>query len=205
MVVEHEDYMCPNCVTPWKCNGPHLTEESQVTKEDKAVEKVVRKIINNGTGDDLVAAVLETSLDSIVEDLVELTQKFPLEGYQAQDFSDHIENGRALVGALQYYTSDSYSDISSYLDACADLVEKPEKVSLELEEAIVCAKLGVEMILHCEMSGVPIKEIPELIRLRGEYLKQEPEPKLKENLTQDTFDSPRRKHMAAMDDKKDNE
>ena len=18
------DYMCPNCVTPWKCNGPHL-------------------------------------------------------------------------------------------------------------------------------------------------------------------------------------
>lgn len=19
-----EDYMCPNCVTPWKCNGPHI-------------------------------------------------------------------------------------------------------------------------------------------------------------------------------------
>lgn len=19
-----EDDMCPNCVTPWKCNGPHL-------------------------------------------------------------------------------------------------------------------------------------------------------------------------------------
>ena len=19
-----DDYMCPNCVTPWKCNGPHL-------------------------------------------------------------------------------------------------------------------------------------------------------------------------------------
>lgn len=19
--------MCPNCVTPWKCNGPHLIEE----------------------------------------------------------------------------------------------------------------------------------------------------------------------------------
>lgn len=18
------DYMCPNCVTPWKCNGPHI-------------------------------------------------------------------------------------------------------------------------------------------------------------------------------------
>ena len=23
---EGEDYMCPNCVTPWKCNGPHEPE-----------------------------------------------------------------------------------------------------------------------------------------------------------------------------------
>lgn len=22
------DNMCPNCVTPWKCNGPHLTDYS---------------------------------------------------------------------------------------------------------------------------------------------------------------------------------
>ncbi len=21
-----DEYMCPNCVTPWKCNGPHLLE-----------------------------------------------------------------------------------------------------------------------------------------------------------------------------------
>lgn len=21
-----EDEMCPNCVTPWKCNGPHILE-----------------------------------------------------------------------------------------------------------------------------------------------------------------------------------
>ena len=21
---DYDDYMCPNCVTPWKCNGPHL-------------------------------------------------------------------------------------------------------------------------------------------------------------------------------------
>ena len=20
------EYMCPNCVTPWKCNGPHIPE-----------------------------------------------------------------------------------------------------------------------------------------------------------------------------------
>ncbi len=23
----HPDEMCPNCVTPWKCNGPHYTPE----------------------------------------------------------------------------------------------------------------------------------------------------------------------------------
>lgn len=28
MPLETEDYMCPNCVTPWKCNGPHLMEET---------------------------------------------------------------------------------------------------------------------------------------------------------------------------------
>ncbi len=23
---EDLDYMCPNCVTPWKCNGPHVVK-----------------------------------------------------------------------------------------------------------------------------------------------------------------------------------
>jgi hypothetical protein len=22
-----EDYMCPFCVTPWKCNGPHIDQD----------------------------------------------------------------------------------------------------------------------------------------------------------------------------------
>jgi hypothetical protein len=22
-----DEYLCPNCVTPWKCNGPHILEE----------------------------------------------------------------------------------------------------------------------------------------------------------------------------------
>ena len=21
-----EDYMCPNCCTPWRCNGPHISD-----------------------------------------------------------------------------------------------------------------------------------------------------------------------------------
>lgn len=27
---DDEEYMCPNCVTPWKCNGPHIPEEREV-------------------------------------------------------------------------------------------------------------------------------------------------------------------------------
>lgn len=25
-LVAAEERMCPNCVTPWKCNGPHITK-----------------------------------------------------------------------------------------------------------------------------------------------------------------------------------
>ena len=27
-----ENNMCPNCVTPWKCNGPHLNEETPLMR-----------------------------------------------------------------------------------------------------------------------------------------------------------------------------
>jgi len=30
MTYDPEDDMCPNCVTPWKCNGPHLTGEEGI-------------------------------------------------------------------------------------------------------------------------------------------------------------------------------
>ena len=28
-VVPEGEYLCPNCVTPWKCNGPHIPEPAQ--------------------------------------------------------------------------------------------------------------------------------------------------------------------------------
>ena len=31
-----DEYMCPNCVTPWKCNGPHIPESApQEQHEDR--------------------------------------------------------------------------------------------------------------------------------------------------------------------------
>ena len=29
---DEADNMCPNCVTPWKCNGPHLPEQTVAAK-----------------------------------------------------------------------------------------------------------------------------------------------------------------------------
>ena len=29
---DEADNMCPNCVTPWKCNGPHLSEQTAAAK-----------------------------------------------------------------------------------------------------------------------------------------------------------------------------
>jgi len=26
--VDKSEYMCPNCLTPWKCNGPHIEEKN---------------------------------------------------------------------------------------------------------------------------------------------------------------------------------
>ena len=56
-----------------------------------------------------------------------------------------------------------------------DLPNGETEVSLELDEALLCAKVGLEVVLYCDFYQVPVSEVKELIRLRGEYLKQTPE------------------------------
>lgn len=31
------DNMCPNCVTPWKCNGPHLSNQTEAYRRNEGV------------------------------------------------------------------------------------------------------------------------------------------------------------------------
>lgn len=31
-VFDEADNMCPNCITPWKCNGPHLSAETVASR-----------------------------------------------------------------------------------------------------------------------------------------------------------------------------
>jgi hypothetical protein len=63
----------------------------------------------------------------------------------------------------------------SVMEISGDLHSGEAEVSLELEEAMFCAKLGLEVVLYCNIYGVSTSEVKELIRLRGEYLKQGPE------------------------------
>lgn len=35
---DEADGMCPNCITPWKCNGPHLSDETVAGRRHSACE-----------------------------------------------------------------------------------------------------------------------------------------------------------------------
>ena len=48
------------------------------------------------------------------------------------------------------------------------------EITLEEEDALVCCKLGVELLLHCDLAGISTDEAFELIIKRKEYLMQEP-------------------------------
>jgi hypothetical protein len=177
----NEDYMCPNCVTPWKCNGPHL-EETENKMDETLVNKLVSTIYNSELADDLLVLKLEDELNSLVEDVVNLGMKTPLKDYEKEDLKHYLENCKAMITVLKYHTTKEYLFHTGFLSHYEDLLKeddtdnKDQSVNLDLEEALYCAKLGLEIILHCNIAGIPTTELPELIRLRGEYLAQEEDP-----------------------------
>ena len=177
-----EDYMCPNCVTPWKCNVPHL-EETEDKMDETLVNKLVSTIYNSELADDLLVLKLEDELDGLVEDVVNLGSKTPLKDYEKEDLKHYLENCKALIIVLKYHTTKDYLFYTGFLSAYEDLLKEDDtdnndsdgqNVNLDLEEALYCAKIGLEVLLYCNLADIPTTELPELIRLRGEYLKQEP-------------------------------
>jgi len=36
-----EDHMCPNCVTEWECNGPHIPEDQMRLTTESGSDKVL--------------------------------------------------------------------------------------------------------------------------------------------------------------------
>jgi hypothetical protein len=37
-----DEWMCPNCVTPWKCNGPHSDGRESCISHLEPIERMVR-------------------------------------------------------------------------------------------------------------------------------------------------------------------
>lgn len=69
---ELEDEMCPNCVTPWKCNGPHILEG------DNEVDKYALKW--RGLDDEQKASIaveLLTELLKEVDHFVSFWNEYP--------------------------------------------------------------------------------------------------------------------------------
>ena len=76
-----EDEMCPNCVTPWKCNGPHLLEGD--TEMDKY------KLEWCGLENDQKASIAVELLTEILEDVdhfVSLWNEYP-EFWNKKDYN----------------------------------------------------------------------------------------------------------------------
>jgi hypothetical protein len=46
-----DDYMCPNCVTPWKCNGPHIPDVQyhELPWHDEQLERLLDDVHSGET------------------------------------------------------------------------------------------------------------------------------------------------------------
>jgi inorganic pyrophosphatase len=79
-----------------------------MTREKEMLTGIVHKMIDNGVLDEIVAAVLESSLQDNLEDLEDLSKKQYLEAHHWQDYAECLSVGRALVRCLQYFTINNY-------------------------------------------------------------------------------------------------
>jgi hypothetical protein len=150
--------------------------------DETLVNKLVSTIYNSDLVDDLLVLKLEDELNSLVEDIIKLGGKSALKDYEKEDLKHYIENCHAMITVLKYHTTKEYTHYIEFFADYEDLLKaddddsKEQNVNLDLEEALYCAKIGLEVLLYCNLADIPTTELPELIRLRGEYLKQEPDP-----------------------------
>jgi hypothetical protein len=79
-----------------------------MTKEAQIVTEIVTKLIHNGAIDELVAAVIESSLESNLEELEKLSNKPYLQPHHWQDYADCLVSGRAFIATLRYFTVNDY-------------------------------------------------------------------------------------------------
>lgn len=86
------------------------------SKETKVVTKLVRKLIDNSAIDEVVLAVVESALDSVFDDLATLSKRKYLEAHHWQDYLECLQNGKAFIRTLQYFSTNWYEKEQKLLD-----------------------------------------------------------------------------------------
>ena len=85
-----EDDMCPNCVTPWKCNGPHESTGGASVSERAQSDKLGQA----ETKTDNVADIRQAQKEKDAEGIrVEVTNETKHVAHAFRQLADKIENG----------------------------------------------------------------------------------------------------------------
>lgn len=100
-----EDYMCPNCVTPWKCNGPHLMPwECDEAEETASAPAVVSDNVRKMEGDS-ASPSSRGGTSPEVEEALKFADMFPHVTHDMAYFERHIKPLAAEVRRLRASTT----------------------------------------------------------------------------------------------------
>lgn len=84
-----------------------------MTREHEVLTSLVKSLIDNGTLDQIVIAVLEDALDSAFKDMERLCQRKYLEAHHWQDYADSLVFAHACIKVLRYFSIDDYEQEDS--------------------------------------------------------------------------------------------
>jgi len=108
MSVTQSDYMCPNCQTPWKCNGPHEPDPDYDTGHDLLIAHAPTDL----------AALLRVA-DAVVRQRAAIEESARLEELFMDSPDDTDEDRERRVAAYQEVTA-SHHALAAALRALDD-------------------------------------------------------------------------------------
>jgi hypothetical protein len=79
-----------------------------MTREHEVLTNLVKSMIDNGTLDQIVIAVLEDALDSAFKEMERVYQRKHLEAHHWQDYADSLLFSHACIKVLRYFSLDGY-------------------------------------------------------------------------------------------------
>lgn len=94
-----------------------------MTKEKEVIGRIVTKWVESGAADEIVVAILETSLEDNLAELERLNQRKYLEAHHWQDYADCLTASKSMVRVLQYFTVNHYYEEENLVHYYAQRLE----------------------------------------------------------------------------------